>query len=303
VELINKEYEASYGSRNLDTVQYVAFVGLNTSSPNDAGRSVHFGYQMDYMTYDHVLFKYHCNPFYGGHDFTVSNSIWIEGRAFNDYLSQGAHCQALMSNGNNLILYNNLFIGDCGNSGCVTNNGKGNASGWLIYNNLFIDIANRPMVGSADQCGVLSNARIYSNTCTGACTVSFPLQTNVACDDQYTGSGNLIYNNLFWGAGMALPDVSAATFDYNYYDSTSTGIPAQAHGQTETIAKATLFPGYATYDYRLYSGATNAKDTGYTLGAPYNVGRAGTARPQGAGYDIGAYEYVNPTILLPFKVP
>jgi hypothetical protein len=34
-----------------------------------------------------------------------------------------------------------------------------------------------------------------------------------------------------------------------------------------------------------------AKDTGTALGSPYNVDRIGVSRPQGSGWDMGAYEY------------
>ena len=34
-----------------------------------------------------------------------------------------------------------------------------------------------------------------------------------------------------------------------------------------------------------------ARDSGVTLGSPYNVDILGKSRPQGSAYDVGAYEY------------
>lgn len=39
------------------------------------------------------------------------------------------------------------------------------------------------------------------------------------------------------------------------------------------------------------SSSSPVVDVGATLGSPYNVDFAGTSRPQGSAYDIGAMEY------------
>jgi hypothetical protein len=51
------------------------------------------------------------------------------------------------------------------------------------------------------------------------------------------------------------------------------------------------FVDAAHNNYALSASATNAIDQGMTLGSPYNVDILGVSRPQGAAYDIGAYEF------------
>ena len=53
-----------------------------------------------------------------------------------------------------------------------------------------------------------------------------------------------------------------------------------------------LFINSTANDYTLQSGSP-AINAGATLGAPYNVDILGVSRPQGAAWDIGAYEIIN----------
>jgi hypothetical protein len=58
---------------------------------------------------------------------------------------------------------------------------------------------------------------------------------------------------------------------------------------TGNISSDPLFVDAANGDYRLQSGSP-CIDTGTSEGAP-STDILGVARPQGAGYDMGAYEY------------
>ncbi len=62
--------------------------------------------------------------------------------------------------------------------------------------------------------------------------------------------------------------------------------------QTVDPSFVSYSPKTATNDLRLGASDTAAKDKGVDLGSPYNTDKLGTLRPQGSGWDIGAYEYV-----------
>jgi hypothetical protein len=67
-------------------------------------------------------------------------------------------------------------------------------------------------------------------------------------------------------------------------------LPAQAAGESNLAVPASAFVDAAQHDYQLASGSP-AVDAGETLPA-VSHDRLGTARPQGAAYDIGAFERI-----------
>jgi hypothetical protein len=67
-----------------------------------------------------------------------------------------------------------------------------------------------------------------------------------------------------------------------------TALPAEASGGSNLAVPAAAFVNAGAHDYRL-SAASAAADRGVAI-AEVSADREGTARPQGAAYDIGAYE-------------
>lgn len=67
-----------------------------------------------------------------------------------------------------------------------------------------------------------------------------------------------------------------------------TALPAEAAGSSNLALPASAFGNAASHDYRLAAGAS-AIDNGVAI-PEVSTDRNGTPRPQGAGYDVGAYE-------------
>ena len=99
-------------------------------------------------------------------------------------------------------------------------------------------------------------------------------------------SNTFIQNNIIRASGNA--------WDTNF--ETPTGFSNNICSNTTAGCNNTdpLFVNAGSNDFHLQSGSP-AINAGLTLGAPYNVDYAGTARPQGAGYDMGAYEFIPPS--------
>jgi hypothetical protein len=103
------------------------------------------------------------------------------------------------------------------------------------------------------------------------------------------GSGNSAF---FQAASSTRTGVSVK--NCLFYGST---LPVEAPAaNANKVASSSLFVGSASQNYHLVAGAT-AIDTGMVLSG-VTTDRDGAARPQGAAYDVGAYEYAG-TVVVP----
>ncbi|MBW2528413.1 MAG: right-handed parallel beta-helix repeat-containing protein [Deltaproteobacteria bacterium] len=121
----------------------------------------------------------------------------------------------------------------------------------------------------------------------------------------------VIKNNIFFstdaGTAFTLSDWAGdpANIDYNlhYSPASSDVVYFNGSGQTWSEWQGAGFDAHginadpavhdlAARDFRLTQGSP-ALDAGLALGAPYDVDVDGLARPQGAGWDLGAHEYVS----------
>ncbi len=248
-----------------------------------------------YTLIQYCLFKGFDNAIHGfTFDLTVDNS-W-----FTDTWGAGAsecHGQQFSFNQDRLTISNSVFI-DSGNPNGETafisfNDaripGEG-ADGWKIYNNVFINCQGGGgiLTNSSSGSTYVTNLKFYSNTIVDGSGV-------LHLHYEPVDSNNWVRNNLYYNTSILLdhPWYVNIHHDYNYWDSTCTNKPTtEAHGQTETVAKTSIFNVPTNYDYSFkstYSGV--ALNNGTTLGSPYNVDRIGVSRPQDAAYDMGAYEY------------
>lgn len=254
-----------------------------------------------YGTYSYCLFKGLDNPIHSPAD---GGGLLIDHCYFVDHWSAVDHGQCVSLLGStggsgepDNVISNNVFIpvtvGYAGFAGTGAISMNDARAGYPLYNlkmynNIFAGgTAGAVFQDSSANQGV-RNSVFYNNTIVG-----------VGAKNQgklYTGSassGNVAKNNLYYGVEASYGVAVGWTHDYNYWDSTCVSNPApEAHGKTETVSNTDLFVDPANYNYHIMKAnslAVNNADG--TLGSPYNVDKDGIARPQGSGWDMGAYEY------------
>jgi hypothetical protein len=117
--------------------------------------------------------------------------------------------------------------------------------------------------------------------------------------------GGKVYHNTLFDNGASiriapdgrhpesLSDIDLANNILDHPIARSKGAHVMARGNLVLPASlaARLFVDAAVADFRLRPSALAAIDRGAGLGGAVAVDYAGTARPQGAGRDIGAFEY------------
>lgn len=161
-----------------------------------------------------------------------------------------------------------------------------NASNLIIRNNIIQAYLGINSVGTG-------NLTIVNNTFAGdvsATTAYYPGGVALQSSPNATIENNIFYN-LPSAIVNANDDVSRQGLTLGYdlvYRTDGKPIPASPHPH-DLWGVDPLFVNPAANDYHLLRGSP-AIDKGTTLSS---VGddRDGTPRPQGAGYDIGAYEY------------
>src|SRR6185295_18632447 len=173
--------------------------------------------------------------------------------------------------------------------GNVMNNLVYRASGWGIH--LWHD---------ANHVNIVNNT-VFSNNSGGITVGGGDFVRSQGPADYVKVENNIVYDNRNYGI-----DEYGATGTHNVYTNNlvygnGTNFSLQ-HGlvATNTISAAPKFVNYLATgggDYHLAAGSV-AIDAGTSSGAP-KTDLDGHARPQGAGYDIGAYEYASTTSATP----
>ena len=173
-----------------------------------------------------------------------------------------------------LTIRNNIFE----SLGGLNSNG-GHADNLEVYNNIFRSNPNLTKNYTGPGLGIFNANNVV-------------VRNNMFLDAvrgvRYEGCTNLTNsNNLFWmGDGGSMPNT----------------------GYSGTSDKVNVNPLFTSYDNNVYNltdayelqSSSPAKDAGTTI-ATVRDDYAGLSRPQGSGYDIGAYEYT--TIMTPPSPP
>jgi chitodextrinase len=202
----------------------------------------------------------------------------------------------------NVKIYNNSIYGDFGNPNRLASllnlyaqNGS-TMSGLQAYNNVLSTSSGGSAYGyiylEAPNAEVYNNTFAYVNT---QPTLGIYIRSN----------GAKIKNNLFFvpygivlGDGAGSYSLSASDFNMfypsgqNFDNGTWKTVSAWKTGgrDTNSFEASPAFMDAGTGDFSLSSGSP-AINAGANLGSIFSTDRNGILRPQGAGWDIGAYEY------------
>lgn len=186
----------------------------------------------------------------------------------------------------NFEIYNNR-IHDHEQYAIVT---LGEAQAWKVYNNLIYDNQTAPWYNwCAVQLPGDADTVFYGNTVVNNYARS---GSNSTCGLMHNGAGSNVKNNVFYNNGNNWGNIyngHAGMPSYNYV--------YPVNGQLGTLAVSTCFatnncPGFVNVtakDFHMNAGSP-AVDAGTPLAAPFTLDADGTARGQGAGWDLGAYE-------------
>ena len=119
----------------------------------------------------------------------------------------------------------------------------------------------------------------------------FPQSGCAVCGKGGLGAINVhFYNNTVYNMGNVLKEVTGGELINNlFYDNYAVNYGSLLT-KNNLIASQDPFHDLANLDFRLGSGSP-AIDQGIPLGSPYDMDILGIARPQGSGWDLGAYEH------------
>ncbi len=209
------------------------------------------------------------------------NTMIIDGNRFHDIgRNPNANCggsppspnhdHGIYSEANNLTIINNVFYNNVMGWGVqAASYANGGAQNWLIANNTFAF----PNPGRDGQIVLWADTTPITNITIRNNIFYQPQNYALSIGGDGSSITGSVQNNLIYGAG--------GVWD-NSYGSASVTVGANTIGPNPMLVNPSGF------DFHLQSGSP-AKDTGMTL-SQVPTDFDGNIRPQGAAYDIGAFE-------------
>jgi hypothetical protein len=179
--------------------------------------------------------------------------------------------------GTNTIIRNNKFY----SNGTVEAKGAaviGRGDNILFYNNLIYNNASSPAALFVNY-GEINNAQIYNNTFYGDTNVAIRIANDFGNVTTNTVVKNNIFNNN--GGAIVVSESTGTVFEKNLCGGTGLGCTNVGDPQFDNASGGV---------FTLQAGSA-ARNQGVALTAFFTTDFAGTTRPQGTAWDIGAYEY------------
>jgi len=198
------------------------------------------------------------------------------------YIDGGDEAGAVNSN---IRIHGNVLLNDPDNAIMIMSEGEGDVDGIYIYNNLIVN-SDKNGIGiweHPDGVGLntINNIQIYNNTV-------------IHGGHQGGGWGNISNKHESATNVVIRNNVTLDGYQFDIHRTNLTTVENNlcrddfcAIQDDPEFGNATLDP--ATWDYRLKS-TSPAIDVGISNGAP-SKDLDGNSRPQGGGYDLGAFEY------------
>jgi parallel beta-helix repeat protein len=234
----------------------------------------------------------------------IANStdhIEIASNLIHDAPAPFTSAYGMYINGNHMLIENNHIYNNSGYAIHLYSSGANNVSdnvirGNIIYGNCFDDgVRNQALnavIISSGSNNYFYNNILYNNNCLGggpAITAAY-----------YNGGGNnYIYNNTVYnnnGGGIEINTTAPNTTVQNNiaYNNGSRDIVDLGASGTVLSNNLTTDPSFedaGAANFKLKAGSA-ARDMGIAISV-VQTDKDGVVRPQGAAYDIGAYEYVD----------
>ncbi len=285
-------HEYNTGSSNI-TIRYIEVVGPGWHTSSYDTRALHWSPS---TTGDNLLIEF-CNF----HDLATiislsgittvtirDNTIKNSGAADEEAVHPNhIYCAHTVTP---LNIYRNKFI-NMDVEGILLSSGNGTGT-YSIYNNLFY--WDESFQGGTYCRGIefhtsynweAATINIYNNT---FYNLYWALSNSGKMDVSTT-----VKNNIFYGISGGNSVWAGVTTDYNWWSGEKPG--SDGGGNSISGGVVDPFVNKTALDLSIVAtvGATYPKDKGSDLGAPYDTDILSVSRPQGASWDIGAYEYTS----------